>query len=74
MPRRRGPALLYITTDGTTVPVDTEAVADPRERALYRGLTARADELADTADADAAKPSGRAIGFALDADTERSGD
>lgn len=72
MTRRRGPALLYITTDGTTVPVDTEAVTDPRERALYRGLTARADELADTADA--AKPSAARIGFTLDADTERSGD
>jgi hypothetical protein len=49
--RRRGPALLYITTDGVQVPVDTEAVPDARERALYRAMAQRANTLADKADA-----------------------
>lgn len=51
MTRRRGPALLYITTDGTTIPVATEAVPDPRERVLCRALLGRAATLADQADA-----------------------
>lgn len=50
MTRRRGPALLYITTDGTTVPVDREPVTDPRERDLYRAMAARANQIADNAD------------------------
>jgi hypothetical protein len=69
--RPRGPALLYITTDGQQVPVDREAVADPRERALYRALAGRAVVLAD--DADQAEPA-RPFGFTLTADTQRSGD
>lgn len=73
MTRRRGPALLYVQSDGTTIPVDREAITDPRERALYRGLTARADELADAADAADTKPQ-RPIGFTLTADTQRTGD
>lgn len=56
MTRRRGPALLYITSDGNTVPIDTQAVTDPRERDLYRALTARAERLADKADQTDAGP------------------
>lgn len=74
MTRRRGPALIYITTDGTTIPVDREPVTDPRERALYRGLTARADELADQADQAETAPTPRPIGFTLTTDTQRTGD
>jgi hypothetical protein len=50
MTRRRSPALLYVTSTGETVAVDTEAVSDPRERAIYRALAGRAAELADKAD------------------------
>lgn len=50
MPRRRGPALLYLTSDGEEVPVDREAVTDPRERAIYRALSDRATDLADAAE------------------------
>jgi hypothetical protein len=73
MTRRRGPALLYATSDGQTVPVDTEAVTDPRERALYRALAGRADQLADNADAEP-ESDGRPFGFTATSDTERSGD
>lgn len=71
MPRRRGPALLYITSDGTTIPVDRQAVTDPRERDLFRAMAARATNLA--ADADQAQPE-RPFGFTLTADTTRTGD
>lgn len=54
MTRRRGPALIYITSTGDTVPVDTQAVPDPRERVLYRALADRATRLADTADTEPA--------------------
>lgn len=74
MTRRRGPELLYVTTDGTTIPVDREAVTDPRERAIYRGLTARADQLADKADTDDATGLPHPVGFTLASDTTRSGD
>lgn len=49
--RDRGPALIYITSDGTQVDVDRQAVDDPRERALYRALSGRAADLANKADA-----------------------
>lgn len=48
--RRRGPALIYITSAGDQIDVDTEPVPDARERALYRALSGRARTLADTAD------------------------
>lgn len=63
MSARRGPALYYRTTAGKVIQVDTEAVGDPRERALYRALADRADTLADKADADD-KPKSPTIGFA----------
>lgn len=74
-----GPALVYVGSwqpDGTrqVTPVDRTAVADPRERALYRGLTARADHLADQADTDDAIGVPRPVGFTLTADTQRTGD
>ena len=72
MTRRRGPALLYITTDGVQVPVDREPVTDPRERALYRALAGRAAVLADTADTE--PDDDLPFGFVATADTERSGD
>jgi hypothetical protein len=73
-----GPALVFVgpwRPDGsrTVTPVDRTAVADPRDRALYRGLTAHADTLADKADADDATPRSP-IGFAVTTTTERSGD
>lgn len=52
----RGPALIFIASDGSKVPVDTEAVTDPRERDLYRALAARAARLADKADEADADP------------------
>jgi hypothetical protein len=85
VPRRRttvvlpdGPALVFVgpwRPDGSRVvtPVDREAVADPRDRSLYRALTAHADNLADKADTADALPRSP-IGFALGTDTERSGD
>lgn len=45
-----GPALVYVTSTGEVTCVDTEAVADPRERAIYRALAALAAQLADKAD------------------------
>lgn len=45
-----GPALLYRTTTGALVQVDTQAVSDPRERDLYRSLSQRAARLADAAE------------------------
>jgi hypothetical protein len=56
MTRRQRPALLYITSTGTTVEVATDAVADPRERAIYRALATRAGQLADQADAGESPP------------------
>lgn len=47
-----GPALIYVTSAGEKVPVDTEPIADARERDLFRALTARAGRLADKADTD----------------------
>lgn len=71
-----GPALVYVGSwqaDGTrrVTPVDREAVQDPRERALYRALAGRADQLADSADQ--AEPE-RPFGFTLTTDTTRTGD
>jgi hypothetical protein len=60
--RRKGPALIYITSVGDHVDVDTEAVADPRERALYRALSGRARQLADAAD-EAEHPDAGGTGF-----------
>ncbi|MEC3995050.1 hypothetical protein VSR01_16515 [Actinacidiphila sp. DG2A-62] len=54
--RERGPALIYVTSAGRRIPVDTEAVTDERERDLYRALAARAERLADAADKDATGP------------------
>lgn len=71
MTRRRGPALLYVQPDGTTIPVDRQAVTDPRERALFRAMAARATRLADDADAG---PADKPFGFTLTTDTQRSGD
>lgn len=71
MTRRRGPALLYITSDGEQVPVDRKAVADPRERALYRALAGRAATLADEADTERPEPP---FGFTLTTNTTRTGD
>lgn len=71
MTRRRGPALLYVQSDGTTVPVDREAVTDPRERDLFRAMTNRANHLADKADAERPEPP---FGFTLTTDTTRTGD
>ena len=45
-----GPALLYVTTAGTTVPVDREALDARRARRLFRALAGQAGELADKAD------------------------
>lgn len=55
MTRRPRPALLYRTSTGETVPVDTEPVGDPRERDLFRALATRSLRLADQADDDDAK-------------------
>lgn len=71
MTRRRGPALLYITTDGQQIPVDREPVTDPRERDLFRAMTNRANHLADKADTAPAEPP---FGFTLTTDTTRTGD
>jgi hypothetical protein len=72
--RHKGPALLYITSDGDEIPVDEQAVPGRRERRLYRALTAQADELADEADSADEAPAERPFGFTLTADTQRTED
>jgi hypothetical protein len=73
-----GPALVFIgpwRADGTrqVTVVDRDAIADRRERRLYRALTAQADDLADEADR-ADEPKQVPIGFTLTTDPDRAED
>lgn len=61
----KGPALVYITTDGRRIPVDREQITDRRERRLLRSLLAHAGELADKADARDDDPPRHPVGFSV---------
>lgn len=58
-----GPALVYITTTGTLIPVDREAISERRERRLFRALAAQAGELAGQADDADEEPTKIRTGF-----------
>jgi hypothetical protein len=59
----KGPALVYIGTDGRRTPVDREAIPDRRERRLFRALAAQAAEVADKADTRDDDPPRHPVGF-----------
>lgn len=73
MPIPRGPALLYVGTDGTVTQIDIEAVRDTRERRLCRALVGAAADLGRKAD-DRNGDDDEPFGFNLISETQRSGD
>lgn len=50
-----GPALVYVSPDGTTTPVDETPVTGPRDRALCRALLGRAGAVLDQAEEEQGK-------------------